>query len=76
VQTKPTVRVSKKSNYQIFIKDHFQRLRKQHPGESHGFIMKLVGELYQEHKAKSASTSTGNEVEGLAKVLNTMGLDE
>jgi hypothetical protein len=68
--------VSKKSDYQIFVKEHFQRLRKQHPGEPHGFIMKLVGELYQEHKAKSASTSLENEAEGLAKVLNTMGLDE
>jgi germ cell nuclear acidic protein len=76
VQTKPTVRAAKKSNYHIFVKDHFQALRKQHPKEPHGFIMKLIGELYQAQKAKSVSTTTVNdEVEELVGGLDNMGLD-
>lgn len=74
LQIKPAPRVSKTSDYQVFVKEHFQRLRKEHVGESHGFIMKLVGELYRKSKAKS-SIATEKSVEDLVNVLDAVTLD-
>jgi predicted SprT family Zn-dependent metalloprotease len=76
IQTKPTARVSKTSDYQLFVKEHFQRLRKENAKESHAYVMKLVGELYREHKAKTTSNCEGKSMDQLVKDLDTVSLGE
>jgi predicted SprT family Zn-dependent metalloprotease len=75
-QIKPPVRATKTSDYQIFVKENFKKLKAQHPNESHGFIMKLIGELYREQKSVSNSPSTTSHVtvEELAEKLDVICL--
>ena len=74
VQTKPAIRVAKASEYQLFIKEHFQRLRRQNAKESHAFVMKLVGELYREQKAKTAANIEAKSMDQLVNGLDAISL--
>jgi predicted SprT family Zn-dependent metalloprotease len=76
-QIKPAVRATKTSDYQVFVKENFKKLKKQHVNESHAFIMKLIGELYREQKSASHSSSAASQaiVGELANQLNVICLD-
>ncbi|KAL1620301.1 hypothetical protein SLS54_006085 [Diplodia seriata] len=58
VQTKPAVRrkdPNKGPNgYQVFMKENFQRIKRENEGKSHKDIMEIVGREYKETKIKQA----------------------
>jgi SprT-like zinc ribbon domain len=54
VQTKPEPRKTQESEYQAFVKQNFQKIKKEHEKESLGFIMALVAKQYREQKQMKA----------------------
>jgi hypothetical protein len=76
VQTKPAVRKMKVTDYQTFMKENMQRLKKENPKESHSSIMKMVGELYRAQKAKVPEIMSPVSMEDLVEGLGAVSLDE
>jgi hypothetical protein len=82
VQTKPTPRktadANKKSEYQLFVKEHFKRVKKEMGGATHGAVMEEIGRLYREHKAKMAGAVAAGALGGSAEAVAilTLALDE
>jgi len=78
VQTKPPVRNTKVSEYQSFVKEHFQRVKRENGGASHGVVMELIGRLYREQKAlKTQNTDTGEDtgkVDGIDTVVRALDI--
>jgi predicted SprT family Zn-dependent metalloprotease len=52
VQTKPAVRNNKVSEYQLFVKEHFQRVKRENGGLTHGGVMEVLGREYREKKGR------------------------
>jgi hypothetical protein len=46
-----------------------------HPKESHGAIMKLVGEMYREEKTKKQENSSDEGLDEMVKALATVNMD-
>jgi hypothetical protein len=79
VQTKPTVRNTKVSEYQLFVKEHFQRVKKENFGTPHGGIMEILGREYREQKAKGAAVAGldgSADVDEMVKVMEVITLDD
>ncbi|KAK8226109.1 SprT-like family-domain-containing protein, partial [Phyllosticta capitalensis] len=76
VQTKPVPRQGQASEYQLFMKANFNRIKSDNPGKSHAVIMELVGKAYREMKAKKDPSDVGKDVEELAGALNFVELDD
>ena len=79
VQTKPAVRAgAKPSDYQLFIKENFQRVKQENPGVALGGLMETLGRQYREQKAKAekAEPNVGTGVDDLVKGLEIITLDE
>ena len=63
-QTKPVPRPcgsglqAKKSEYQVYVKEHLGRLRRENPGLEMGEVMRLVGEAYRTEKRRKANVTT------------------
>ena len=80
VQVKPPPRNAegKKTEYQVFVKENFQRVKTEKGGAAHGVVMEEIGRLYREHKAKKAgsgSVVSEGSVDGLARELASVVLD-
>jgi predicted SprT family Zn-dependent metalloprotease len=57
VQIKPPPRKITVSDYQMFVKEHFQRVKNLDKSASHGTIMEILGRLYREGKAEVSKKS-------------------
>ena len=76
VQTKPAIRSMKKSDYQVFVKDNFAKVKGQNPEVSHGVLMGILGKMYQEQKRNANAVKMGEkEMESLTKTLEIITLD-
>lgn len=62
MQTKPTARTTGPSEYQLFVKKHFQRIKKKNASASHAAIMETLGRMYREEKAKKGEMMPTKEV--------------
>jgi predicted SprT family Zn-dependent metalloprotease len=82
VQTKPVPRAggkAKASEYQVFVKENFQRAKRENPGKGHGTVMEILGAMYRERKAKGTGTRDAREetsVEMLTKELEVIALED
>jgi hypothetical protein len=79
VQTKPTPRNTKTTDYQLFVKENFQRIKKEQGNGSHGVVMETIGKLYREKKAKESQTftdSTSVDIDALVKEVEVIDLDD
>jgi hypothetical protein len=88
VQTKPAVRskTNGPSEYQLFVKEHCQRLKRENPGVAHGAIMEMLGKMYREQKAKGQvsseaaiekkSKSKELDIDSMARELEIITLDD
>lgn len=61
VQTKPQPKgEAKVSEYQLFVKENCQRIKRENPGMAHGAVMEMLGRLYREQKqGKSGGAGAG-----------------
>ncbi|KAF4305501.1 SprT-like protein [Botryosphaeria dothidea] len=79
-QIKPAVRQKNPnkgpSEYQIFMKENFQRIRRENEGKSHKDIMEILGKEYREHKVKKATAAADSELVQVAKAIETIVLDD
>jgi predicted SprT family Zn-dependent metalloprotease len=77
VQTKPPVRSTKKSDYQVFVKENFAKVKGENPESSHGVVMGILGKMYQEQKKSANTVKMGEkEMESLTKTLEIITLDD
>jgi hypothetical protein len=81
VQTKPPVRNTKVSEYQLFVKEHFQRVKKENVGASHGNVMEMLGREYREQKEKKKGDVSGvgekaADVDEMVRGLEVITLDD
>lgn len=82
MQTKPAVRAAGKvSDYQLFIKANFQRVKGDNPGLALGGLMELLGKEYRERKAGGAPpTKEGpigtSDVDKIAQELEVITLED
>jgi hypothetical protein len=75
VQTKPTARNVKVSEYQLFVKEHFQRVKKESgANSSHGTVMETLGRLYREQKATKSTQSQSTDVDDIVQCLDVVSL--
>jgi hypothetical protein len=76
VQTKPVARgkAAGPSDYQLFVKEHYQRLKKENPGAAHGAVMEMLGKMYREQKAKS-QVSTDARLESKLRSKEKVDID-
>lgn len=79
-QIKPAVRQKNPnkgpSEYQIFMKENFQRIKRENEGKSHKDIMEILGKEYREHKVKKATAAADSELAQVAKAIETIVLDD
>ncbi|TID14022.1 hmg box-containing protein [Venturia nashicola] len=82
VQTKPVPRKegAKVSEYQVFVKENFKRVKQERVGASHGEIMEILGREYREGKGGGAGVKASGkkefDVESVVKVFEVITLDE
>jgi hypothetical protein len=79
VQTKPAVRNTKVSEYQLFVKEHFQRVKRENLGTPHGGIMEILGREYREHKGKRmvvGGLDGSADIDYMVKVMQVITLDD
>ncbi|KAF2100051.1 hypothetical protein NA57DRAFT_75555 [Rhizodiscina lignyota] len=76
VQTKPPVRNIKTSEYQLFVKEHFQTVKKANPSANHGAVMEMIGKMYRARKDgnKSPPDSTRGSEQELDDVVKAIGV--
>ncbi|KAK7520045.1 SprT-like family-domain-containing protein [Phyllosticta citriasiana] len=74
LQTKPVPRQGQASEYHVFMKANFNRIKIENAGKSHAVIMELVGKEYRETKAKKSQLDTSKGVKDLADALNFVNL--
>jgi hypothetical protein len=74
------VRNTKVSEYQLFVKEHFQRVKKENVGASHGGVMEILGREYREQKGKGKPALGGldgsADIDDMVKVLEIITLDD
>ncbi|KAF1808498.1 hypothetical protein P152DRAFT_405397 [Eremomyces bilateralis CBS 781.70] len=77
VQTKPVPRAAsgKVSEYQLFVKENFRRLKAEHSNLTHGEVMEKMGKLYRERKKEAAVTQRSN-IDALTHQLDVVVLDD
>ena len=76
VQTKPTIRKNAKvSDYQLFVKENFQRVKKESASASHGAVMEAIGRLYREQKAEKLAETQANTMTELVQALDIATLE-
>lgn len=76
VQTKPPVRSMKKSDYQVFVKENFAKVKGENPESSHGTVMGILGKMYKEQKRIVNEVKMGESgIENLTKTLEIVTLD-
>ncbi|KAF2459474.1 SprT-like family-domain-containing protein [Lineolata rhizophorae] len=68
IQTKPVARSAGPSEYQLFVKAHFQRVKKENGGASHGAVMEILGRMYRESKA--GKTEPVSSVDGAEDIID------
>jgi hypothetical protein len=70
------VRNVKVSEYQLFVKEHFQRVKKESGAKSsHGTVMETLGRLYREQKAaKSTQSRSSTDVDDIARCLDVVSI--
>lgn len=73
VQTKPVPRKSKVTDYQIFVKENFQKVKNSNKSASHGTIMETLGKMYREEKAKMSEKSL--DMNDLVACIEAIGLE-
>lgn len=83
VQTKPVPRANagKLTDYQAFVKRHFQEVKGEDPGGSHAAVMEKLGRMYREQKGVYEGMSPSKadatvEVEELADILEVVVIDD
>jgi hypothetical protein len=79
VQTKPVVRAgAKASDYQIFVKDNFQRVKRENPGLGLGGLVAILGKEYRDRKSGAAKTenSSSIQLDALTRELEIITLDD
>ncbi|KAK0650278.1 HMG box-containing protein C19G7.04 [Lasiodiplodia hormozganensis] len=81
VQTKPAVRrkdPNKGPNeYQIFMKENFQRIKRENEGKSHKEIMEVLGREYKEAKAQgSRPTRVEDDLKSVTRAISAVALDD
>jgi hypothetical protein len=76
VQTKPVPRAAggKLSEYQVFVKENFARVKREGDGRSHGEVMEVLGKEYREGKAKSGQKESN--LESIVKEMEVVTLDD
>lgn len=77
VQTKPVPRAvgGKVSEYQMFVKDNFARVKKEKVGASHGEVMEVLGREYREGKVGGGSAGgrgSGKKELELERIVNEL----
>lgn len=76
VQTKPPVRSVKKTDYQVFVKENFARVKRENPEASHGLVMGILGKMYREQKkGVSLVKDEVEELKSLTKTFEVITLD-
>ncbi|KAI9878452.1 MAG: hypothetical protein M1830_000836 [Pleopsidium flavum] len=63
MQTEPAPRTAPPSEYQLYVKLHFQQLKKANPKSSQKELMSLLGKAYREYKAMCLAPSVKTAVE-------------
>jgi hypothetical protein len=88
VQTKPVARNTKVSEYQLYVKAHFQRVKREHGGLTHGGVMEILGREYREMKERAKCSESGEgdvavtikadekEMDQVVRALDVITLDE
>lgn len=77
MQTKPTVRNGKVSEYQTFVKENFQRVKRENAGASHGGVMEMLGRQYRERKMlKGDKEGKESDVNSIVRELEVITLDD
>ncbi|EKG10728.1 protein of unknown function SprT-like protein [Macrophomina phaseolina MS6] len=80
-QIKPAVRqkvsVKRPSEYHIFMKENFQRIKRANEGRCHKDIMEILGKEYREHKAmRNAAAAASINMANINRAMETVGLDD
>jgi hypothetical protein len=65
----------KVSDYQMFVKENFQRLKKDSASTSHGAVMEAIGKLYREEKAKKAAQYDAGTMDELVGRLDVVTIE-
>lgn len=81
MQTKPTVRQKDPnkgpSEYQVFMKENFQRIKRENQGKGHKDIMEILGKEYREHKARKATLSAADkDLTRVTQAIEIIALDD
>lgn len=81
MQTKPVVRQKDPnkgpSEYQVFMKENFQRIKRENDGKGHKEIMEILGKEYREHKAKKATViAAESDLTSVTRAIETIALDD
>ncbi|EOD48132.1 SprT-like protein [Neofusicoccum parvum] len=81
MQTKPVVRQKDPnkgpSEYQVFMKENFQRIKRENDGKGHKEIMEILGKEYREHKAKKATVMAAeSDLTSVTRAIETIALDD
>ncbi|KAF2144706.1 uncharacterized protein K452DRAFT_245778 [Aplosporella prunicola CBS 121167] len=79
IQTKPAVRqkdpTKGPSEYQLFVKENFQRIKRENSDKSHGTVMEIMGREYRNWKAEKEAVTTSNKLNDVTKALEIVVLD-
>ena len=82
-QTQPVPRKTTASDYQLFVKEHFQRIRKEQGNGSHGAVMEAIGKLYREKRLMESQSTThasqdpaSDDINALIKDVDLITLDD
>ncbi|KIW00905.1 uncharacterized protein PV09_07652 [Verruconis gallopava] len=77
VQTKPVPRDTKTSEYQLFVKEHCQTIKRDNPGLSHGSAMEMLAQMWKEKKAEDRlNNREKSDLEHVVKELQIITLDD
>jgi hypothetical protein len=82
VQTKPPVREVRVTEYQLFVKEHCQRVKRENPGLAHGAVMEMLGRMYRKQRQDRGTGNMKNwtveklDVDAVVKGLEVVTLDD
>lgn len=65
------------NEYQIFMKENFQRIKRENEGKSHKEIMEVLGREYKEAKAQGIrSTRVDDDLKSVTRAISVVALDD
>ena len=66
------------TEYQKFVKEHCQRVKRENPGMKHGEVMEILGRLWREGKEKREGSGVAGKsaLDAVVRKLEVVTLDD